>query len=178
LKASATFSIASSGKKPYPLDVVGESHYKNNLRKICEDYDTKQGYDNDRHIAEIILEDSNKYDNKAVLVRIDDLAVGHLKKDDAVAYRQRLASLGLPAGMIGYCRASIKGGFNLENDADSDDDSGNSQVADFGVKLDFSPYNFTIASHPKRRGCCFVPASAVLTVTLLAFLILFKSQIY
>ena len=167
-----TFSIQLAGDKPYQLEIVGESHYKKNLLKICGKYDRDLGYSNDRHIAELILEDSNPHDNNAVLVRIDDLPVGHLKRDHALAYRQRMAALGLPGSATGYCRASITGGFKRPGDAD---------IADFGVTLDFSPYNFTLQTSPaaspkpvapKQPGKLIKPILAMAAICVTCFCLL------
>ena len=71
------------------LEVVGESHYQDNLRRLT-------GYRRpDEHVRQEIhavlgAEDDNPYDPNAVAVWIDGLQVGHLSRDDARRYRPGL----------------------------------------------------------------------------------------
>lgn len=127
ISATTVISIKPTLVKPYPLEVVGESRYKSNLLQICGDYDTSEGYEDDGHAAELILEDNNPYDpGNAVLVQIDDLPVGYLSKSDARLYRQRLQTLGFSGNVVAVSTASIKGGFEHGG-----------EIADFGVRLAF-----------------------------------------
>ena len=104
-------------------DVVGESKYQKELSAICG------GKTEDGHkkvvTALLIHEDTNKYDNKAILVSIDGKPVGYLNRENARQFRQNLADEGYP-GAGATCAAKIVGGWRRE-----DGDEGH-----FGVKLD------------------------------------------
>lgn len=130
-------SIKSTHVNPYPLEAVGEARYKTTLLKICGDYDTAEGYDDDSHAAELFLDNDNPHDpGNAVLVKIDELPVGYLSKLDARAYRQRLQKLGLSGDVIAISTASIRGGFEKDG-----------EIADFSVRLDFFVSTFDLESN-------------------------------
>jgi len=127
--------LLSSYEEPYPLQIVGESSYRNNIEKICGYFDEEEGYNDDSHVAALYLEDDNPYDpNNAVCVAIDDLTVGYLSKTNATSYRKRLTLLNAPINAIGICSGSIRGG-HLKRSG---------EVADFGVRLDIDINNFTL----------------------------------
>jgi hypothetical protein len=113
--------------EPYPLEIIGESSYKEEIKSLFEDTDfmTGEGVDKDDFFAELVLEDSNKIIHNAVKVDIEGKTMGYLLHDDALLYRQRLKEAGYP-GYIGSCYASVRGGFELDN----------GDIADFGVRLD------------------------------------------
>jgi hypothetical protein len=116
----------SSYAEPYPLEVQGESYYKENIETVSNYSGDEEGVDADDFIAHLVLDDANIYDpGNAVQVEIDGKTVGHLAKPVAKLYRQKLAELGIPDA-IGECYASIKGGFIKRN----------GEQADFGVRLD------------------------------------------
>ena len=127
--------LSSSYKEPYPLQVVGEASYRDNIEKICGYFDEEEGYKDDSHVVALYLEDDNPYDpNNAVRVTIDDLTVGYLSKTAAASYRKRLAFINAPANAIGVCAGSIRGGFRKRS----------GEIADFGVRLDLETENFTL----------------------------------
>lgn len=127
--------LSSTYQEPYPVEVVGESSYRNNIEKICGYFDEEEGYNDDSHVAVLYLEDDNPHDpNNAVRVAIDNLTVGYLPKAAASAYRKRLVALGAPIDAIGVCAGSIRGGY-LKKDG---------EAADFGVRLDFDLKEFTL----------------------------------
>jgi len=70
----------------YETEVVGESHYQQNIESFCA------GGNNVELNADLILEDDNPHDPKAVLVVIGGKPVGHLSRQDARTYRKMLAS--------------------------------------------------------------------------------------
>ena len=127
------FSIVPTTGSPYPTEVKGESSYKSNLLQICGEYDQDDGYDDDTHAAELILENENAHDANAVRVAIDDLTVGYLARTDALRYRKRLVELEIAKPCVGVTTASIKGGFLKDG-----------EVTDFGVRLAFLPGEFEI----------------------------------
>jgi len=140
------FSIKPTNEIPYPTEVSGESHYKENLLQICGEYDQEEGYDDDTHAAELILDNENKYDPNAVMVKIDDLQVGFLAKHIAVLYRNRLKELNLLNNPIGIVTASIKGGFSKKG-----------SISDFGVRLAFYPDIFEVETRGEISPTAAVP---------------------
>jgi len=100
----AASPISIDGPGSFPVRVVGEQHYQDNLSKIWGS-STK---DEDECITSAILihDDKNPYDNKAIRVEIDGKHVGHLGKAEARSYRKRMASNG-HAGKTASCRAKI-----------------------------------------------------------------------
>lgn len=115
--------IALKGDGSYAVEVVGESHYQSALEAIAGG----RTADSARVHADavLILEDDNKYDPGAVRVEISGKTVGHLSREDAPAYRARLAAMGKPAAR-GMCHARIVGGW----------DRGEGERGNYGVYLD------------------------------------------
>ncbi|HEY6202929.1 MAG TPA: hypothetical protein VI056_07780 [Candidatus Limnocylindria bacterium] len=70
------------------LEVVGESFYQENLRRI-----TGPGKVRVAVTAVLVAETDNHYDPNAISVWISQLAVGHLGRDDARRYRPGLLAL-------------------------------------------------------------------------------------
>lgn len=108
--------IHGTGK--YEFEIVGESNYQAALKAIAG---PKQE-DGVEHfcVAELILEDSNPHDSKAVRVDIDGRTVGYLSRDLARQYRKQISVGTMTAPAV------IVGGWNRGGD-----DSGH-----YGVKLD------------------------------------------
>jgi hypothetical protein len=118
--------IRLTGNGGFRLMVVGEASYQDNLEQICGGRTTESV---DRtETAHLILEDSNPYDRNAVSVKINDLQVGYLNREDAKAYRTYLQMRGQP-NAIGACRANIRGGWKRKL-----------KQGHFGVRLDFDLY--------------------------------------
>jgi hypothetical protein len=102
------------GKGEFDLEVVGESHYQDNLEEICGPR-KKDGEDLTIE-ATLILEDDNKYDRgNAVRVEIKGKQVGYLSKKIARAYRETMKEAGHP-NAIAICQANIRGGWLRAND--------------------------------------------------------------
>jgi hypothetical protein len=99
------------GPSLFEHDVVGESKYQKELSAICG------GKTEDGHkkivTAMLIHEDTNKYDNKAILVTIDGKSVGYLSRENARQFRQGLADEDL-AGATATCSAKIVGGWRRD----------------------------------------------------------------
>lgn len=112
-----------AGPKTFSIDVVGESHYQAALESICGGR-TDQGYEK---IVEAVLvhEDDNPYDNKAIRVDIQGKTVGHLSRENARQFRNRLEKAGYK-GITATCSAIVVGGW----------DRGNGDTGHFGVRLD------------------------------------------
>ena len=99
----------SSYIEPYPLQVVGEASYRNNIDNLFGYVDEDEGVNDDDFAAYLILEDNNPYDPQAVRIEIAENKVGYLSRTNTRLYRQRLAEFGKPV-VIGSCLASIRGG--------------------------------------------------------------------
>jgi hypothetical protein len=127
-----TIRFESSHAEWYPLQVQGESHYRENLEDVSGYVGEDEGVDADDFIAHLILEDDNINDSNAVRVEIDGKIVGYLARPAAKKYRARLIDLGL-SDVIGECYASIKGGHIKRSTGEQ---------ADFGVRLDLDLDSF------------------------------------
>ena len=71
----------------FNVDVVGESNYVDNIRKIARG--KTESFSN----ATLVLEPSNRYDKNAVRVDISGLTVGYISKDEALNYHPLLKLL-------------------------------------------------------------------------------------
>ena len=119
--------IQFSGLGQYGFDIVGESFYQLALEKICGGK-TGEGHEK-KCLATLICDNNNPYDKNAIRIEINGLIVGHLKKEDALYYRDLLKKLGQQE-ISATCQALIIGGWNRGHD-----DQGH-----FGVKLDLPLY--------------------------------------
>jgi hypothetical protein len=113
-------SLKSSRITPFPTEVRGESHHRQQIADIVGDYDEYDGVNDDTQAASLILEGTT-----AVRIEIEEKTVGYLSNKDAQTYRSAITALGYPDA-IAVCGASITGGF-LKDD---------NQLADFGIRLD------------------------------------------
>lgn len=132
----------------FPLEVLGESHYQQNIKDailysvMVEK--TDMSYKDEKLLASLVLEDENKADpGNAVRVEIDDKTVGYLNKDNAREYRSQLKKLGLE-DTTGTCQAAVYG--KRMNDKGA---------MIFGVYLALEPERYlTIGEAPqKKKGC-------------------------
>ena len=71
------------------LEVVGESHYQDNLRRLTGYRPPDERVRQEIH-AVLVAEDDNPHDPGAVAVWIDGLQVGHLSRENARRYRPGL----------------------------------------------------------------------------------------
>jgi hypothetical protein len=120
--------INLAGQGFFSAKVVGESHYRGNLSRICGGY-TENGVENFQ-TASLVHEDDNQYDKNAIRVEISGKIVGYLSRSDAMNYREHMHLNG-HTGLTATCRAKITGGW----------DRGNNDIGDFGVTLDL-PQDF------------------------------------
>jgi len=133
-KSSSNAKKKSAGSTEWPLlgnydfEVVGESNYQKALKKLAGDH----GSENARLActAEIIPEDGNPYDSKAVAIKIENQLVGYLAKEEARMFRRRLGQKGL-SGITTTCAAMIVGGGTRKN----------GEILFYGVKLDLKPFD-------------------------------------
>lgn len=88
--------------RQYAVNIVGESHYLANLKRIA-------GLGEVRHActASLVIEHGNPHDKNAVAVYIDGLQVGYLRRQYAKHFRAQLAQLNATEGQ---CPALIIGG--------------------------------------------------------------------
>ena len=90
------------GRGAYEFAVLGVSHYRPALEKLC---DARQP-DPRTVDALLVLEDTNPRDKSAVRVEIEGRTVGYLAPELAQAYRRRLVESGYP-GARGICKARL-----------------------------------------------------------------------
>lgn len=134
--------FSSSYIEPYPLHVVGESHYRENLEKVSNYLGEAEGINVDDFIARLYFEDESSHNSRtAVRVEIDGLTIGHLSTLTASIYRFRLEQLGL-GRIVGECYASIRGGFARRD----------GEYTDFSVRLDLDLINFTVAPVSRKNA--------------------------
>lgn len=111
----------------YPVDAVGESHYQKNLRRAVGGEYSKDGAYVEKSAT--LRPYKSPHDANAVQVLIDNLPVGHLSRQDAPRFRQRLVAAGLGTAATS-CPALIVGGGVSSKDG---------YQFSFGVKLGLSP---------------------------------------
>jgi hypothetical protein len=99
------------------LDVVGESYYQGTLERIAGGR-TIDGPRNPDHMAALIPQPANPYDRNAVRAVIVPTKrgeawgmVGHLSREDAVAYRPVIDAVAAVGHVVG-CRAYLTGGWD------------------------------------------------------------------
>jgi hypothetical protein len=111
------------GPGTFSIDIVGESHYQSALDRICGGK-TPHGH-NLIIQAELIHENNNPHDNKAIRIDIDGMTVGYFSRELAREYRKRITEAGYP-GVTAVCNAMIVGGWK----------KGKYDEGHYGVKLD------------------------------------------
>jgi|GEM_PF-734569 len=99
--------------RPFPLEVVGESHYQDALWRSVGSRDPVEGR---RHQTRAVLlhQPSNKYDSNAIAVFTETPRgfeqVGYLSRDDAADYVDDFLELAERGYRSGACEAVILGG--------------------------------------------------------------------
>lgn len=111
-----------SGSGDYEQELVGESHYQQQLALITGGKEELSA--EIEKTALVSFDDENEHDDQAVVVTIEGLRVGFFARDDARRYRREIARLA-NGGEVMVCGALITGGW----------DDGLSQGS-FGVRLD------------------------------------------
>lgn len=150
--------FATTFAEPYPIQIKGESFYRENIKEICGYYDD-EGYFSDDHIACLILENNNLNDEYAVRIEINNKIVGYLARPAAKIYRIKITELGIP-NCIGSCYASIRGGFITKSGAE----------ADFGVRLDLDLDELKLAPEKTTQAAVQPAAKAETRPDPLAYL--------
>lgn len=86
--------------------VVGESNYQSAISRVCGSTPgTEVRFE---CVAGLWPDPENRYDPNAVEVQINGMVVGHLSREDAVAYRPMIDSV-MARGLVLVCNASIAG---------------------------------------------------------------------
>jgi len=115
------------GKGDFEFEVVGESNYQIALAILAGEHGKEDA--EAQHKATLVLDDSNPHDPKAVAIRIDEIPVGYLAREDARSYRRRLGQKSL-SGVNATCEAIVVGGGTRRN----------GEKLHYGVKLDIKPF--------------------------------------
>lgn len=121
-----------------PLDVVGESHYQEELWAIVGG----RRHDPVRHDIYAILlpEVDNPYDENAISVWVDLKLVGYLSREEAALYREGLLRLVAENDLRPIAlRGEIVGGGEVEEE---------DRLGYLGVFLDHDPADFGLEPHP------------------------------
>lgn len=104
-------SNAGTYKDMFSFEAVGESNYQKALTSLMPN----DGKIEDKHkayfIANLILEDDNKFDKNAIAVEILGLKVGYIPKEENKQLRKQLKTISKNRSSFS-CAASIIGGNN------------------------------------------------------------------
>jgi hypothetical protein len=95
------------GPGTFDQEVVGESHYQSNLKRICGGY--KREGSKLRVVAVLVYEDRNQHDDQAIRVDVGGHTVGYLSREDARKYRRRIDKTG-NEGITISCDGKVVGG--------------------------------------------------------------------
>ena len=109
------------GSGDFDLQVVGESHRQDELKRVAGPY-TREG----RRVQELAVmmpDNSNPHDANAVMVKIGTGVVGYLDRENARRWREEVFSTGISGA---GCQALITGGW----------DRGRGDSGMYGVRLD------------------------------------------
>ena len=111
----------------FDFEVVGESHYQEALRVLAGEHDECGA--STACVADLIPDNNNPHDDKAVEVQVRGLRVGFLSRDDARSFRRRLGGKRL-TGATTSCDAIIMGGGTRKN----------GERLMYGIQLDLKPF--------------------------------------
>jgi hypothetical protein len=92
------------------LNVVGESHYQENLWRVIGGKRPPHEHVNENVYALLVADENNPYDANAVSVWIDGLKVGHLSREDAQRLRPGLLALQAKHGQPIALEGAVIGG--------------------------------------------------------------------
>jgi hypothetical protein len=125
-KMETLVATIDNGGGAFAIDVVGESHYQNELSKICGGK-AEDGHEH-QCMAHLILENDNPNDDHAVRVDIGGNTAGYLSRKNARKFRRELAAAAPGVNVwAAQCPAMIAGGWSRDRGRDQ---------GHFGVKLD------------------------------------------
>jgi hypothetical protein len=100
--------ISLKGPGTFSVEIVGESHYQENLKKVAGNY-SEDGVEKDV-LAKLIYENDNPYDSNAILIEICGYKIGYLSKSAAIFYRKKVVENGQEE-QPAICNASIRSGW-------------------------------------------------------------------
>lgn len=139
------------------LDVVGESHYQDNLWRIAGG---RSSHRVDVPVGVVLIpEANNPHDANAISVWINGLQVGHLPRDLAAAYRPGLVALQNRERKPIALNARVIGG-GMRQDG----------IGLLGVFVDHDPTDFGIAHHGIWDGAIYEGESASIRAGRLSWL--------
>ena len=113
-----------TGPGDFNIQVVGEGYYQAQIAKACGNT-SSDGVDVEMR-AHLILENTNKYDDKAVMVSLGGGTVGYLDRNTAREFRAAVIAGDLGIYTMFQCDALIRGGW----------DRGGSDKGLYGIRLD------------------------------------------
>ncbi len=93
----------------FDIDVVGESHYQDNLEIVASE--SGRGWDDDLQ-AWVVPEPDNPHDKNACAIYIDDLKVGYLRRQNAKEFKELIKLLDLDKYSKIGVKARLVGGTN------------------------------------------------------------------
>lgn len=91
----------------FQMEVLGESRYFETIKELAGEHGEANA--DARHPAQLMPDDANPYEDKAVAVFLSGEMVGYLAPKDALAFRQRLERKEI-AGQLTSCDAVVRGG--------------------------------------------------------------------
>ena len=110
--AQATGPVTLKPAGDFAFGIVGESFRQDELERLAGER-TDEAVEVE-YEATLVQEINNPHDRNAVSVRLGGLAVGYLDREDAKAYRLRMAEIGL-GQRDAICRALICGGWRRKS---------------------------------------------------------------
>src|SRR5690606_2129456 len=153
------------GQRGWPQqEVVGESHYAEDIRSLFGDRLTAAGME--LYLpAQLIPEPDNRYDPNAVSVRINGRRVGYLPREEAARYAGVLSAL-LERGLLPQVEARVWGGVRTEYE---DDGRGRERERSFfvgSVELDLAqPRLLAPTNRPPDPPYAMLPYGNAIQVT-------------
>jgi hypothetical protein len=111
----------------YEFEVVGESNYQQQLARLAGNHGSHSA--NVECVAQLVPDDFNEFDPKAIAVQVLGNTVGYLSREDARSFRRRLEQKGW-TGSTTTCDALVVGG-GIRRNGDK---------LFYGIRLDLKPF--------------------------------------
>lgn len=153
------------GQRGWPQqEVVGESHYAEDIRSLFGDRLTAAGME--LYLpAQLIPEPDNRYDPNAVSVRINGRRVGYLPREDAARYAGVLSAL-LERGLLPQVEARVWGGVRTEYEDDGRGRERERSIFVGSVELDLAePHLLAPTNRPPDPPYAMLPYGNAIQVT-------------
>lgn len=113
-------SIELTGNGTFDYEIVGESHYQDNIKKALN---LDGGRSSKSFKATLVHDNNNPHDKMAVAVKVNGYLVGYLSRGKARSYRKIMKDLGFE-GCDGICAGTVWGGGKKKS---------------YGIWLDYNP---------------------------------------